>query len=69
MTYQLFVARDFDVIERKIDADDREAAERLAAEAIVQAYGLEPDSFDELVSQTDGYYLEQFEKTAPLSMA
>lgn len=63
MTYQLFVARDFDVIERKIEVDDRGTAERLAADAIVQAYGLEPDTFDELVSQTDGYYLEPFETT------
>lgn len=63
MVYQLFVARDFDVIERKFVADGRDAAERVAADAIAQAYGLKPDTFDELASQTDGYYLERFDAT------
>ena len=59
--YQLFVARGGDVAHRYLEADDREVAERMAAEVIAEAFGLECDDFDELVGDIDGYYLEPVE--------
>ena len=57
--YQLFVARDFDVLHEVIAADHLEHAKAVAARVIADAFRLPSRGFDELVGETDGYYLEE----------
>lgn len=59
--YQLFAARDGEVIETTIQANDEEEARAIAAHRMNEEFGLEADlsDFDEISADTDGVTLDE----------